>query len=147
VVGLDHLVVRSRDVDATRAFYAEVLGLRVLFDREFADCGVRLCMLRVDDAVLEIAGRLGTAAPGKDPKSSEVETTERDRIWGLTWRVGDADAARSRLAGLALDVSPVRAGRRPGTRVFTVRDGTCGVPTLIIEPSEAARRTAGSSGL
>ena len=39
------------------------------------------------------------------------------------------------LAGAGLDVSEVRAGMKPGTRVFTVRDGTCGVPTLMIEPA------------
>jgi hypothetical protein len=33
-------------------------------------------------------------------------------------------------------VSEVRDGRKPGTRVFSVRDGTCGVPTLILrDPS------------
>jgi hypothetical protein len=30
----------------------------------------------------------------------------------------------------------VRKGRKPGTRVFTVQDGTCGVPTLMLEPGE-----------
>jgi hypothetical protein len=59
----------------------------------------------------------------------------RDRLWGLSWRVADADAAHARLAAAGLDVSEVRAGMKPGTRVFTVRDGTCGVPTLMIEPS------------
>jgi hypothetical protein len=29
----------------------------------------------------------------------------------------------------------VRTGRRPGTRVMTVKSGTCGVPTLLIEKS------------
>jgi len=33
-----------------------------------------------------------------------------------------------------LDVAEVRLGRKPGTRVFTVRDKTCGVPTLVLEP-------------
>jgi hypothetical protein len=34
-----------------------------------------------------------------------------------------------------LDVSEVRTGRRPGTRVMTVKSGTSGVPTLLIEKS------------
>ncbi len=33
----------------------------------------------------------------------------------------------------ALEVSEVRAGRKPGTRVLTVRSGTCGIPTLLVE--------------
>jgi hypothetical protein len=27
----------------------------------------------------------------------------------------------------------VRPGRKPGTRVLTVRGGTCGIPTLLVE--------------
>jgi len=27
----------------------------------------------------------------------------------------------------------VRDGRKPGTRVLTVRGGTCGIPTLLVE--------------
>jgi hypothetical protein len=58
-----------------------------------------------------------------------------DRLWGLSWRVEDPDAARARLLAAGLDVSETRPGRKPGTRVFTVRDGTCGVPTLMLQPS------------
>jgi catechol 2,3-dioxygenase-like lactoylglutathione lyase family enzyme len=58
-----------------------------------------------------------------------------DRLWGLSWRVQDADAARARLAAASVNVSEVRVGFKPGTRVFTVRDKTCGIPTLMIEAS------------
>jgi len=57
----------------------------------------------------------------------------RDRLWGLSWRVTNADAARARLAAAGLEVSEVRQGVKPGTRVFSVRAGTAGVPTLMIE--------------
>ena len=38
-----------------------------------------------------------------------------------------------------VDVSEVRNGRKPGTRVMTVRSGTCGVPTLLVQPSASAK--------
>ena len=38
-----------------------------------------------------------------------------------------------------VDVSEVRTGRKPGTRVMTVRSGTCGVPTLLVQPSARSR--------
>jgi hypothetical protein len=57
----------------------------------------------------------------------------QDRLWGLSWRVADIDATRARLASAGIDVSDVRAGRKPGTRVLTVRNGTCGIPTLLVE--------------
>ena len=39
-----------------------------------------------------------------------------------------------------IDVSEVRTGRKPGTRVMSVRSGTCGIHTLFLErtPRQAA---------
>ena len=76
-------------------------------------------------------GRAGRA-PGRAPV-----TPGRDRFFGLSWRVPDADAARARLAAAGIDASEVRPGRKPGTRVLSVRSGSCGVPTLLIEPRDA----------
>jgi hypothetical protein len=53
----------------------------------------------------------------------------------LSWRVADIDATRARLLSAGVDVSDVRTGRKPGTRVVTVRSGTCGIPTLLVERS------------
>ena len=53
-------------------------------------------------------------------------------MWGLSWRVADIDATRARLLAAGIDVSEARAGRRPGTRVISVRDGTCGIHTLLL---------------
>jgi hypothetical protein len=60
-------------------------------------------------------------------------TDEPDRWGGLAWRVTDPDAARARIAAAGFDVSEVRKGRKPGTRVFTVRSGPPGLPALFIE--------------
>ena len=122
VAALDHAVVRTRDPEAARAFFGEALGLRLALDREFPAWGARLLFFRVGGVTVEVAAPRG-AAPAPD---------EGDRLWGLSWRVGDAEAARARLADAGFDVSPVRPGRRPGTRVVSVRDGTLGVPTLLI---------------
>lgn len=141
---VDHIVIRSRDVDATRRLFEESFGLRVLFDREFPEWKVRLCMCRIGDAVLEIAGSLEVAS-GDSPSVEETEKEgvekdrlaerARDRLWGVTWRVRDIEAAHQRLAASGFDLSEVRPGRRPGTHVFTVRNRTGGVPTLVIQPT------------
>ncbi|WP_407703484.1 VOC family protein [Terricaulis silvestris] len=117
-LALDHLVVRSADMERAAAFYGARLGLDMRLDREVG--GRRLMFFRVGDTVVEIAEHKADADRG-------------DRLWGLSWRVADADAERARLTQAELDVSEVRLGMKPGTRVFTVRDGTCGVPTLMIE--------------
>lgn len=116
VLGLDHVVIRSIDMERAAALYGARLGLDMRLDREVR--GQRLMFFRCGDAIVELA---------HDP------ARETDLLWGLSWRVADADAARERLAGAGVDVSEVRRGMKPATRVFTVRDGACGVPTLIIE--------------
>ena len=73
---------------------------------------------------MEVASRLAAA----------VDPSARDRLWGLAWRVPDADAARARLAAAGFEPTPTRDGHKPGTRVCTVERGTHGVPTLLIEP-------------
>jgi hypothetical protein len=61
----------------------------------------------------------------------------RDRLWGLSFRVDDIAAARGRMLAAGIDVSEPRAGRKPGTQVATVRSGTCGVPTILLQPPPA----------
>ena len=59
-----------------------------------------------------------------------------DKIYGVSWRVADVEATRKRLQEAGLEVSEVREGRKPGTRVFTIRTGTFGVPTIVIQQGE-----------
>ncbi|WP_310784810.1 VOC family protein [Mycobacterium sp. Z3061] len=125
VTGIDHAVVQSADGDAAIALYRDGLGLRLALDRSFPDWGMRLVFMRVGGVTVEIA----------QPLRDAPLPPHTDQLWGLSWRVRDADAARARLAAAGLDVSEVRPGRKPGTRVVSVKDGTCGVPTLLIGPS------------
>ena len=125
VFALDHAVLQTPDPEAARGLYGERLGLRLALDREFPQWGMRLLFFRIGGLTLELAARLEPA--------SEADAAG-DRLWGLSYRVADADAARARLAAAGFDLGEVRTGRRPGTRVFSVRDGTCGVPTLMLEP-------------
>jgi len=96
--------------------------MRSALDRTAPEWGVRLIFFRTGGLTLEIAHRMGQ---GEDPAGP-------DSFWGLTWRVGDIEAAHARLAAKGFNLSGVRTGRRAGTRVFTVRDGTMNVPTLFI---------------
>ena len=122
VHALDHLVINTPNPDRAMALYGAKLGLRLALDRSAPEWGVRLIFFRTGGLTVEIAHRLGQGEDAAGP----------DNFWGLTWRVGDIEAAHDRLAGLGFNVSDVRTGRRAGTRVFTVRDGTMGVPTLFI---------------
>ena len=129
VCALDHAVVRTADPDAARALYGDALGLRLALDREFPQWGARLLFFRVGGVTVELAAALGAS---EAPPGGETDAAAGDRLWGLSWRVRDADAAHARLLACGFDVSEVRPGRRPGTRVISVRSGTRGVPTLIV---------------
>jgi catechol 2,3-dioxygenase-like lactoylglutathione lyase family enzyme len=122
VSALDHVVIFSSDLEASRALYGDLLGLRLALDRTFEARGQRILFFRVGGATVEVVGSADPAAGREGP----------DRLWGLAWRVGDADAARARLVDAGLDVSAVRPGAKPGTRVCTVRGDPTGVPTLLI---------------
>jgi len=123
VAACDHVVVRSTDADASRALYGDVLGLRLALDRRFEDWGVRLLFFRTGHLTVELAASL---APGHG--------SAEDRFWGISWRVPDIDAAHARLVAAGFDVSEIRTGRRPRTRVATVRAETHGVATLVLGP-------------
>lgn len=121
---IDHIVVQTPDPERAAALYGARLGLDMALDRTNEAWGSRLMFFRCGDMIVEAAHAL-KGGKGDGP----------DRLWGMTWRIADADAARARLAGEGFNVSEVRAGRKPGTRVFTVRDNTCGVPTLMLQPA------------
>ena len=122
VHGLDHAVINTAAPDRTLALYGAKLGLRLAMDRTNPDWGVRLIFFRTGGLTIEIAQRLA------DPE----DYTKPESFWGLTWAVADIAAAHARLNASGFDVSEIRKGRKPGSRVFTVRDGTMNVPTLFI---------------
>ena len=125
---MDHVVISTADPERAAALYGARLGLDMALDRSHPDWG-RLMFFRCGDLIVEVVQR-----PGKDAAAD----TAHDKLWGLSWRVADIDATRARLAAAGVDVSDVRNGRKPGTRVLTVRNGTCGIPTLLVEKTAKA---------
>jgi hypothetical protein len=121
ITSMDHIVVSTSDPEHAAALYGARLGLDMALDRSHPDWG-RLMFFRCGDLIVEVTHR-----PGKHPDAS------RDTLWGMTWRVADLDATRERLVASGIDVSEVRDGRKPGTRVMTVRSHTCKIPTLLLE--------------
>jgi catechol 2,3-dioxygenase-like lactoylglutathione lyase family enzyme len=124
VCALDHVVVRSEDLDRCLAAYRSA-GLRLALDRTFPERGVRLVFFRFGQVTLELSG----AHPPPAPRAGEPA----DRLWGLAWRVPSIEAARDRLAQHGFAISEFREGHKAGTRVFTVPEAPGSVPTLILE--------------
>jgi catechol 2,3-dioxygenase-like lactoylglutathione lyase family enzyme len=128
VLGLDHVVISTEDPERAAALYGARLGLDMALDRTHPDWG-QLMFFRCGDLIVEVVHR---------PVAGENATQDnsKDKLWGLSWRVADIDAARERLLVSGINVSEVRVGRKPGTRVMSVRDGTCGIQTLFLERTQ-----------
>jgi catechol 2,3-dioxygenase-like lactoylglutathione lyase family enzyme len=124
VAGLDHVVIRTANIDRAVANFGARLGLDLRLDRANAAWGARQLFFKAGDAVVEFGASL------KHPASDAP-----DSFGGLAWRVTVADAAQAAIAAAGFDVSEVRTGRKPGTKTFTVRDAPGGVPTIMIQQS------------
>jgi catechol 2,3-dioxygenase-like lactoylglutathione lyase family enzyme len=121
ISALDHIVVRTANPERAIAFYAGRLGLDLRLDRSNPAWGSRLLFFRCGDLVVEIAHDLKKGV-----------SDGPDHLWGLSWRTPDIAKANARLKAAGIDVSEPRDGRRPGSQVFTVKNHTEGVPTLVI---------------
>ncbi|MFI4935286.1 MAG: VOC family protein [Caulobacterales bacterium] len=126
VQALDHVVINTSSPDRALALYGARLGLDFRLERSNPQWGSRLMFFRCGGAVVEVGARI-------DALASDAP----DRLSGLAWRVTDPDGARARIAKAGFDVSEVRAGRKPGTKVFTVRSGVVGAPTLMLSAEPA----------
>lgn len=124
ITGIDHVVIRTTHPNRAAALYGARLGLDLRLDRTEPRWNTRFMFFKCGDLVIEVTYTLNVE-PSDAP----------DQLWGVTWRVDDIEAAHARLAASGFDISEVRTGRKPGTRVFTVRNNTLGVPTLILQSS------------
>lgn len=116
---LDHVVFTAPSVDAAVALFGGCLGLDFRLVREFGP--VTQVFFRTRSLVVEVlVGR-------DDPVPAEVA------LWGVAWRCADLDAEHARLGQAGLELSEIRPGRKPRTRVVTVREKSLGTPTLLIE--------------
>jgi catechol 2,3-dioxygenase-like lactoylglutathione lyase family enzyme len=115
----DHLVVFTQDLEASLALWTTRLALRVAWRKDFPERRTRNVGLDLGGVVLELIQR------------ADREPSERgDVLWGVAYRVGDADAAVARLRAGGTEASDVRPGLAAGTRVANVRWQR--TPTLLI---------------
>ena len=117
-VSIDHVVVRTPDLDRTVAAL-ERAGLELRRERD-AGGGVRQAFLWVGDVILEVV-----SAPDGDPG-------EPAAFWGLVVVVDDIDTAAA-VAGDAL--GEPRDAVQPGRRIATVRrEAGLGLPVALMTP-------------
>jgi catechol 2,3-dioxygenase-like lactoylglutathione lyase family enzyme len=126
ILGLDHVVVSTEEAERAAALYGARLGLDMALDRTHKEWG-QLMFFRCGDLIVEVVRR---PVAGGDQA--------HDKLWGLSWRVADIDATRKRLVAAGVEATEVRIGRKPGTRVMSLRSGTGGIHTLLLERTAKA---------
>jgi catechol 2,3-dioxygenase-like lactoylglutathione lyase family enzyme len=119
---LDHIVVTTPNPDRALAHYGARLGLDFKLDRVIEKFATRFLFFKTGELIFEV---VNTTKGAPDPSGP-------DAIMGLTYEVRDLKAAHDRLSKAGRNVSEIRTGRKAGSTVFTVRDGTLEVPTLFI---------------
>lgn len=102
---IDHVVMRSPDIDRTLATLAEA-GLELRRLREVPDSPLQQAFYRVGETILEVVGE-----PGRDDDAPST-------LWGLVCTVAD-EANASEVLGDAL--GDWRDAVQPGRRIATVR--------------------------
>jgi methylmalonyl-CoA epimerase len=122
---MDHAVVLSADMEASRRLWGEVLEARLALDRTFPERNTRILFFRLDDITIEISGGAMQTKEGLG---------KPDRMWGLAWGVDNLQATCDRLNAAGIETSGPRPGIKPGTLVATAKGPrTHGVATLLIE--------------
>jgi catechol 2,3-dioxygenase-like lactoylglutathione lyase family enzyme len=130
VEAIDHVVVRTADPGRAIALWRDRYGLRLALDREFPARGLRLQFFRSAGMTLEYASPIPPPSQARDD----------DTLYGVSYRVADLALWRARLVEQGVDVSEVRPGMKPGTLVASVRSGTEGIPTLLIQAAAPESR-------
>jgi catechol 2,3-dioxygenase-like lactoylglutathione lyase family enzyme len=119
IAGVDHVVVKTQSADAAKTFYGDQLRIRLALEQDVPEWGGVQLFFRASSMSIEVI------ASDKAP--------ERDELWGLALKTDDMEATHARLKESGIEISDIRDGRKPGTRVCTVKSHTLGVPTLLIE--------------
>ena len=135
IAAIDHVVVSTTRLDRIVAVLGGRLGLDLRLEQQimlpgrlarFARASALMpampkqLFFRCQNSVVEVLVKPGF--PGK-----------ADSIWGIAWRADDIEATHTRLTHNGVEVSEIRKGVKPGTRVVTVKDPDLATPTLVIE--------------
>ena len=119
---VDHLVLHTADAAGCVDLFARELGIRLALDRDAPEWGGRMLFFRAGKLTLEVI----------EPSRDKVA---QDFFWGIAYQCADIAQAVLQLAGRGVALSAVRPGRKPGTRVATVRSHCLGIPTLLLQPA------------
>lgn len=117
---VDHLVLKTTDADdCIRLFGEPGLGLRLALDQDVPEWGGRMLFFRHGKMTLEVI-------------QFRDDPPQQDHFWGITYQCSDIEDTVAALDARGVAHSPIRTGRKQGTRVATIKSHCLGLPTLLI---------------
>lgn len=119
-LAVDHIVLRSNDAQACIDLFAVRLGLRLALDQTVEAWGGRMLFFRSGKLTLEVI------------VSEEYDTHS---FWGIAFECANLAAMHRNLQQRGISLSEQREGRKPGTKVATVKSHCLGIPTLLLQPA------------
>ncbi len=119
VDAVDHVVVQTQNAAAAKCFYGEQLGIRLALEQHVPEWGGTQLFFRTSHMSIEVI--------------VSEKAAETDRLWGIALRCNDVSATYHRLLAAGVSVTEPKDGRKPGTRVCTVKSGALGIPTLLVQ--------------
>ncbi|MEH6633890.1 MAG: VOC family protein [Halioglobus sp.] len=121
-MSVDHLVLRTGDAQACIDLFAEELGLRLALDKTVPEWGGRMLFFRTGKLTLEVI-------------AADPEQHHSDYFWGIAYQCADLLRLSRDLEERGVALSEIRDGRKPGTRVATLKSHCLGIPTLLVQPA------------
>lgn len=120
-LSVDHVVLRTTSADECVSLFRDTLGIRLALDQAVPQWGGRMLFFRAGKLTLEVIESQADSGDDGD-----------EGFWGIAYRCEDIDATAAAMARRGVVLSPVREGRKPGTRVATVKSHCLDIPTLLI---------------
>ena len=117
---IDHLVLRTDNGDACVELFRDQLGIRLALDQTVEKWGGRMLFFRGGKMTLEVI-------------QSSADGDTGNYFWGIAYQCDDIDAVAASLAERGVALSDVRDGRKPGTRVATLKSHCLDIPSLLIQ--------------
>jgi catechol 2,3-dioxygenase-like lactoylglutathione lyase family enzyme len=118
---VDHLVLRTADAAGCIELFGHRLGIRLALDKTVPEWGGRMLFFRAGKLTLEVIEPLG-------------ERPAADYFWGIAYQCADLEQTAVQLESRGVSLSVIRAGRKPGSFVATVKSHCLGIPTLLLQP-------------
>jgi len=120
-IAVDHLVLRTGDAQACVELFRDELGIRLALDKTVPEWGGRMLFFRAGKLTLEVI-------------QAEDQPADKHFFWGIAYQCTDIESTAAAMQARGVTLSEIREGRKPGTRVATVKTHCLGIPTLLIEP-------------